>query len=78
MEMKVGIDFLKILPELECSSSPSFRDFFIDLAWLLGFQSEPSAENSKTEFDDRDEFVTLSSVFLLCMLSVFFKRENKF
>lgn len=29
MEMKVGTDLLKILPELECSSSPSFQDFFI-------------------------------------------------
>lgn len=72
MEMKVGIDSLKILPELECSSSPSFQDFFVDLAGLLGFQSESSAGNSKTEFDDRDEFVPLSSVFLLCMMSVFF------
>lgn len=72
MEMKVGIDFLKILPELECSSSPSFQDFFVDLACLLGFQSESWAGNSNTEFDDRDEFVPLSSVFLLCMMSVFF------
>lgn len=72
VEMKVGIDFLKILPELECSSSPSFHNFFVDLACLLGFQSESWAGNSNTEFDDRDEFVPLSSVFLLCMMSVFF------